>query len=181
MKRSLARRAAGFTMVEISVVAALFSLLLASVSGVFRSSSQLASDSRATLRVHEEHRRNLEALATVLRAGELSTFSNFSGGTSTNPRFERVTGAGQFGLTTGGVEELLWVQDSSPVDGVGVAGKVRHVTATGSRLVADRVPKDGFLVVQDGDNLIVKLTTYYTTSEGKTARLSGESTVFVRN
>lgn len=174
-------RSRGFTMVEMMVVVSLLGLSLATISGVFKSSSNLAADSRATLRVHEEHRRNLEALATVLRPAELASFTNFVDGKSTNPQFMRVVGLGKDGLMTGGPEELVWVQGPLPVDGVGIAGFVRHKTATTSTIVCDRVPKDGFSVRLDGDNLIVRLTTYYTTSEGRTATLVGETAVFVRN
>jgi prepilin-type N-terminal cleavage/methylation domain-containing protein len=179
--RAPARRSHGFTMVEMMVVVSLLGLSLATIGGVFKSSSNLAADSRATLRVHEEHRRNLEALATVLRSAELASLSNFVDGKSTNPQFQRVVGLGKDGLMTGGAEELIWVQGPLPVDGVGVGGIVRHKTSTASTLVCDRVTKDGFSVRQDGDNLIVRLTTYYTTSEGRTALLTGETAVFVRN
>jgi prepilin-type N-terminal cleavage/methylation domain-containing protein len=179
--RPPAPRQRGFTMIEMMIVVSLLGLSLATITGVFKTSSNLASDSRATLRVHEEHRRNLECIATKLRAGKLDTFTNFVGGSSTNPFFECVVGVDQDGLLTAGPEELLWAQAPQPVDNVGIVGTVRHKCATGSTLVADRVPKDGFSVRMDGDNVIVRLTTYYTTSEGKTALLTGETAVFVRN
>jgi prepilin-type N-terminal cleavage/methylation domain-containing protein len=174
-------RQRGFTMIEMMIVVSLLGLSMATITGVFRSSSNLAADSRATLRVHEEHRRNLECIATKLRAAKLDSFTNFVAGSSTHPYFECVIGVDQDGLLTAGPEELLWAQAPQPVDNVGIVGTVRHQGATGSTLVADRVPKDGFSVRMDGDNVIVRLTTYYTTSEGKTALLTGETAVFVRN
>jgi type II secretory pathway pseudopilin PulG len=172
-------RQRGFTILEIAITVSLVSLSLATIGGVFKRSSELANDSRAQLRVHEEHRRNLEAIANVLRAADLDTLTGFTGGVATNPHFECVTGAGQT-LTTSGVEELKW-EVTTPSDGVTNAGKVVRIVGGVKTTVADRVPQNGFQVRQEGGNLVIRLTTFYMTSQGRTVFLTGETAVFLRN
>jgi hypothetical protein len=175
-------RARGFTAIEAAIAVGLVGLSVATVGGVFARSSALAADSRATLRVHEEHRRNLETIANTLRGASRDSLTGFAAdGTSTSPRFETVSGADASGLTSSGTEVLLWVPSPRPVNGVAQPGLVVHTMPGSSRVVADRVPKTGFLVRREGDNLVIRLTTYYATSQRKTALLTGETAVFVRN
>jgi hypothetical protein len=176
------RRSRGITALEAAIAVGLVGLSVATVGGVFARSSELSHESRATLRVHEEHRRNLESIANVLRAASRETLAGFAtDGTSTTPRFETVSGAGASGLTSSGTETLLWVPGPSWVDGVSQPGLVVHTMPGATRVVADRVPKDGFVVRREGENLVIRLTTYYVTSQRKVALLTGETAVFVRN
>ena len=92
-----------------------------------------------------------------------------------------VTGADLDGLTYGGSESLSWMPSAVAVDGVPYPGAVYLNTGGRRILVADRVPKDGFQVRQEGQSLVVSLTTYYVTSAGRLQTRATESVISVRN
>jgi len=67
------------------------------------------------------------------------------------------------------------------VDGVERPGSVYLERAGQRTLVADRVPAGGFQVRQEGQSLVVQLSTYWTTSAGRTVTKTGESVISIRN
>ena len=172
----------GFTIYEVVIVIGLTTLLLSVVTPIFTSNTNMADATLAQQRLEAAHRRNLVALSHVLRGIDLQTLTGFdAGGASMNPHFARVTGADLDDLTYGGSEELRWVPSPIAVDGVPSPGSVYLVRAGARTLVADRVPSGGFRVRQEGQNLVVQLATYWTTSSGKTVTKTGETVVSVRN
>lgn len=176
------RPTAGFTMIETMVTIAVLALGLRIASSLFATTDNLVKESRARMRVTAEHRRSLEAISNVLRGADLTTLTGFQAdGTSTQPRFKRVEDATLATRTLGPVEELQWVASAQSVDGVPQPGAVFLVEVGGTRLLADRVPSGGFLVRQEGRNLVIELTTYYVTSARRTAFLTSASSVSARN
>jgi hypothetical protein len=176
------RNQAGFTVVEVAVASIFVALTFAVFGEVFSSTSGLSRESRATLRAQEELRRNLEAVANVLRGVDIDTLEGFDGdGVATTPEFQRVTGADAFGRTYAGGEQLLWQSAPGTADGIQNPGRVVHSKAGETTLIADRVPQGGFRVVLDGTRLVIQLSTYYTTSERSTVTVSGETAVSLRN
>lgn len=175
-------RAAGFTLYEVVIVLGLTAVLLSSITPLFTSNSNLAEDTRAHQRAEAAHRRNLVALAHILRAVDLQTLDGFdANGISTNPHFSRVTGADLDDLLYTGNEELLWIESPIAVDGVTRPGAVYLVQGGNRTLVADRVPSGGFRLRQEGQNLVIELTTYWATSAGRLVTEHGETVVSVRN
>lgn len=164
------------------MVITLMALIMASLGPLFTSNTNLVEDSRAHQRAQAVHRRNLEALAKVLRGADIRTLSGFdTQGVATAPSFSRVTGADLVDLTYTGSEQLRWIEAPVAVDGVSRPGSV-YLERSGQRfLVADRVPAGGFQVRQEGQSLVVELSTYYTTSAGRSVTTTGETVISVRN
>jgi prepilin-type N-terminal cleavage/methylation domain-containing protein len=176
------RTQAGFTFFEVAVVMAILGAALAVFGNVFSTSEALAEESRATLRAHEDLRRNLEAVANVVRGADIDTLGGIDAqGTSTQPTFQRVTGADMIGRTYDAVETISWVPHTQGIDGITNPGRVVHVKSGVTTLLADRVPKDGFWVTLDGTTLVIHLTTYSSTSARRTATVSGKTAVSFRN
>ena len=180
--RCALRPQAGFTFFEVIVVTSLVGLLLAVLTPVFTSNTNLVEDTVANKRAEAAHRRNMTALGGVLRAVDIQTLSGFnSSGVATAPTFSRVTGASTGALTYTGSEQLLWVESPIPVRGIDRPGAV-YLERAGQRiLVADRVPAGGFEIQQEGQSLVVKLTTYWATNAGRTVTTSSQSVVSIRN
>ncbi|MDF1701145.1 MAG: type II secretion system protein [Planctomycetota bacterium] len=172
----------GFTMFEIIVVTSLIALALASIGPLFTSNTNLVEDSRALQRAEAAHRRNMAAVARVLRGVDIQTLSGFDSlGTTTQPQFSRVTGADLDDLTYAGHEQLRWIEAPIAVDGVKNPGAVYLEQAGQRTLVADRVPAGGFRVRQEGQSLVIELRTYWTTSAGRSVSTASESVISVRN
>ncbi len=175
------RRQAGFTFIEIAIVALILTSAFAVFAQVFQSSDGLVKRSRAALRAHEDLRRNLEAIANVLRGADIDTLGGFdSTGTAVKPTFQRVTGADMVGRTYGVVESIYWVSAPS-IDGIANPGRVVHTKGATISLLADRVPQGGFSVTLDGTTLVISLVTYASTSQRETATVSGTTAVAFRN
>ena len=180
----MSRRGAqsGFTVLEMAIVISLVGVALSALSSVFTRNHELVRDTRAHQRVEAIHRSNIQALTRFLRDVDLVTLSNFSiKGVSTQPYFSRVTGADLDNLTYTGTEHLIWKPSPIAVDGIPYPGAVYLVTNGRSILVGDRVPKGGFLVRQEGQSLVVRLTTYYVTSASRRQTRTTESVISVRN
>jgi hypothetical protein len=77
--------------------------------------------------------------------------------------------------------ELRWLPASGDLDGVEQPGAVFLITPSGQRLIADRVPAGGFRIRQQGNTLVIHLTTYYTTRARRTVLTSGHTAVSMRN
>ena len=180
MKTRRARQS-GFTMIEVAIASVFVALTFAVFGEVFSSTSGLSRESRGNLRAQEELRRNLEAVANVLRGVDIDTLDGFDAdGRATQPEFQRVTGADAYGRTYDGAEQLYW-QSAPSVDGISNPGRVVHAKGAVVTMIADRVPQGGFVVVLDGTRLVVQLSTYYVTSERATVTVSGETAVSLRN
>lgn len=172
----------GFTMFEIIVVTSLIALALASLGPIFTSNTNLVEDSRAKQRAEAAHRRNMAAVARVLRGVDIQTLSGFDAqGTTTQPQFSRVTGADLDDLTYTGAEQLRWIEAPIAVDGVTRPGAVYLEHAGQRTLVADRVPAGGFRIRQEGQSLVIELRTYWSTSAGRAVSTASESVISVRN
>ena len=174
--------AGGFTIFEVIIVISLLGLALSALTSLFSSNSDLAADTRAQLRAEAAHRQNMAALARVLRGVDIQSLTGFDPkGIATQPAFGRVTGASLDELTYVGDERLAWMPATIGVDGVTKPGAV-YLLRDGRRfLVADRVPAGGFHVRQEGQNLVIHLTTYYATSQPRLVLKTSESVVSVRN
>ncbi len=172
----------GFTIFEVIVVMSLIALIFASVGPLFSSNTNMVEDSRAHQRAEAAHRRNMSALTRLLRGVDIQTLSGFSSeGLATAPSFSRVTGADLDDLTYTGSEQLRWIASPIGVDGVSSPGAV-YLERAGTRyLIADRVPAGGFRLRQEGQNLVIELSTYWTTSASRVVTKSTESVVSIRN
>lgn len=172
----------GFTIHEVTVTIVLLILALLSASELFGSNQDLSNETRAYMRAEAEHRRNLVALSNVFRTVDIQTLAGFDiKGVSTNPHFSRVTGAALDDRTYAGDEQLLWVPTPRDVPGVQSPGAVYLVSDGRRELVANRVPAGGFAVRQQGQNMLINLTTYYLTSASKLVKTSSAAVVSLRN
>ena len=174
-------RASGFTLYEVIIVASLVGFLLSATTTLFSTNNNLASETRAHQLAEAAHRQNHAAIARVLRGIDIQTLSGFSGGVATAPSFRRVTGMSTGDLTYKGDETLLWVEAPIAVNGVEKAGAIYLERGGARTLVADRVPRGGFQVTQEGQSLVVELTTYYSTSSGSVVSKTSESVISIRN
>ncbi len=179
---SRARTQAGFTLYEVTVVIALMALAGTAVAQLFKGNTELVNDTRALQRAEAAHRRNLGALTRVLRGIDIQTLAGFdSQGMASSPSFGRVTGADLDDFTYRGDEKLSWKASPVAVDGVVKPGAVYLVRDGASRLVADRIPAGGFFVRQQGQSLVIHLTTFFATGAGRVVSRSSESVVSIRN
>ena len=172
---------AGWTLWETIVGMSILTLAALTFGKVFTSTENLVTDGRAKHRAEETLRRNLEAIANVLRDVEGDSIEGFDdAGRTENPSFARVTGADRVGLIYGPEEELRWSAAGGAVPGVNAPGRVVHVRGGTERLVADRVPEGEFALFWDNDTLVVELTTYYVV-DNHLELVQGRTGVAVRN
>jgi hypothetical protein len=117
-----------------------------------------------------------------LRGADIETLGGFdANGRAVEPTFQRVTGADMLGRTYDATESIRWLQTSGSVDGIQHPGRVVHEKDGVETLLAARVPKDTFSVVLDGSTLVIHLTTYSSASARRTATVSGQTAVALRN
>jgi prepilin-type N-terminal cleavage/methylation domain-containing protein len=158
---------AGFTLVELMVVVAIFATTMVLYAEIFSRSTSFEQESRSMLRADEDCRRSLEHIRNILRGAYYPDTNALSpavpsplpAGIAAAPvgvleqawglRFRRVTGFGVSGPTFGPWERMRW-RPLAPatVDGVAEPGEVVLETSlTGgdpwvfSELVAPRVPR----------------------------------------
>lgn len=173
---------AGFTLTEMMIGLILIPTLLASFTGVFTSSNDLARRSHTSLRAHEDLRANLEAVANVIRGADIDSLGGFDAqGVAVAPTFRRVTGADQLGRTWTGVERIVWRALDVDLDGVEHPGVIVHEHDGVSSIVARHVPAGGFRVVQEGNNLEIHLTTYWSTTSESVTFVTTKTAVSLRN
>lgn len=171
-------RQAGFTALELAVAVAAFALLVLGFSGAFAATNGLSSESRGTMRAHEELRLGLDAVTNNLRDAELDSLDGFDAqGKAADLTFQRVNGLdASGGRTLGPPQEVR----SQPKQG-STAGEMVLVSNGMTTVLASAVPPGGFQVIQEGGTLRVRLTTRYRTAGGRTATASGELSVPPRN
>jgi len=179
--RGLRTARSGFTLLEVVLAATLMAAFLLGFGRVFASSEDLAKDSRLCLRAQEDLRRNLEAVANVLRDVEFETLDGFDlAGVATAPSFARVTGADAFGRTYDSREAIAWRPVPGPVPGVAQPGRLVHVRGGRETLLANRVPAQGFRVEMREGTLVIRISTYYAADNASTV-VHGATGVAVRN
>jgi type II secretory pathway pseudopilin PulG len=181
--RASIRPQAGFTFVEATIVVAILTTMMTAFGQVFTRSQGVADGSLATLRAHEEHTKNLRAIADLLRGAAWDTLTGFAlDGTASAPTFCRLLGSDVKGRLIDLPETLSHRTTSQPVDGVDAPGEV--VLSRGgvpTAVIAPRVPVGGFRVLLSGNTLEVTLTTYYSTSSRRVAMVTGAVSVSLRN
>lgn len=176
------RRQAGYTFIEMMVATAIFAGLFAAFARAFTTSQALSSDSTALVKASEELRRNLDAIANCWRGAAYASLTGFAAdGTSTTPTFQCVSGGDAGGKVLAAAQQMKWQSSATPVKGIASPGDVVTIQGGVTKLVAARVPSGGFKAILSGSTLKIQLTTYYATSLGKTASVSGECSVSLRN
>ena len=183
MKTNL--RQNGSTLVEAVFVTALFVSLMASFISVYATTSSFSARSSVQMRANEEHQRNLDAIANLLRGAAISSLAGFdAGGTSTAPTFQVVTGADATGARVlGPAQTLGWRTTGGNVHGVQNPGEVTLTVNGVTTALASRIPKGGFLVTRSANTLRITLSTFYTMSDAEqtAATVSGDVSVSLRN
>ncbi len=185
------RSQAGFTFFEIAVATAIFAAFTAAFATAVGSSNELAASYRANQRAAEESRKDLEAVANALRDAAVSSLEGFEEGEegeegegelrATAPWYRVVVGSLEGAPVLSERRQLIWRATSAPVAGVASPGEVVCVDGADARVVCPRVPRDGFVVEQQGRTLLVTLSTFVTTSQSKTAVGKRQISVALRN
>ena len=196
---------AGFTFLEMMIAIAVGTIVMWIMTSVVATTGELNKESRIQTRAHAEHRRNLESLSTIIREIDNRTLTEANGfdlvtGVATAPSFQRVSGIGQV-VSHRETENLVWRPSPRPVDGVANPGAVWLVSPSGERMVADRVPQDGFALRRQivplegpvdpkdpphpeehfGSLLTIRLTTYYSIGTDDVTSVTSETGVVLRN
>src|SRR5262245_25970537 len=178
----LRRRTAGFTIIEMVFTIAIFSAISVWFARTLTATTSLSADSVLVLRAQEEHRRNLDSLANALRGASYASLTGFDAtGTSTAPGCSCATGYEAGGAVLDAPMQLSWQATKLPVRGVTKPGEVVGVQGGVTKKLATRVPSGGFKAILVGNTMRIQLTTYYSTSAGKTVTVSGEASVSLRN
>lgn len=152
---------AGFSLLELIVAMALATMAMIVLVSVFATSSRLADRSTTVSSSHEEHRRNLDAVAGALRDAVASTLGGFdSGGTATEPSFQRVATIDEEGLVLEDPSKISWRPTPEKVVGIAQPGELVLTQGTSRSVIARRVPADGFQVTRLGKTLRISITTY---------------------
>lgn len=177
------RHRAGYTLLELVVAISLAILIVGGVGALLTSSTRQVAANRVRMRAAVEQRRNLEAIANVLRDADITTLTGFDAQwKSYAPSFSQVLGAGPSARTLGEVLRLEWRPDTEVVDGVAAPGAVWLVdVAGGAERIAPRVPQNGFWVRQEGGTLIINISTYCTGEAREVAIVSNQTAVTLRN
>jgi len=176
------RGQAGYTMIEVAFVSALVLSGLAIIASLVGGTQELTTDTRAHSRAEAEHRKNLRALSNLLRNVDIATLAGFDqNGVATKPTFQRVAGVELDDRQYLGAERLEWVPTPGSVWGIPQPGLVRLVGPAGARPIALNVPAGGFLLRQEGNTLAIRLTTYYSLGDRRTAQVTSETAVSLRN
>lgn len=176
------KRQRGYTLLEVMLVVAIAPILVSAIMKAVMSSRELAEVSRAELHAHEELRRNLEAIADIVRDADIETLGGFDGnGVAVHPTFQCVIGADAEGRLYDGLSELFWSEVDVDVDGVSRPGEVIYRKGGIDKVVAEQVPLGGFSVRLEGGTLVIRGQAYYATSERRIAQVSGETAVALRN
>lgn len=171
----------GWTLWETIVGLSIIALALVVFGGVFTSTETLVRDGRAKHRAEETLRRNLEALANVLRDADRATLDGFDAtGKSLNPVFAKVVGVDEVGVVHGPDEELRWSASPGTVPGVAAPGKVVHVRNGIERVVAERVPAGAFSVTWQAGTLVLEVSAYHVVNN-HTELVRGRTAIAVRN
>lgn len=171
----------GFTLFEITIGFTLFTGLIALLGSVYASSDGLARQCMATMSAHEEHRRNLDALANLCRAAATDKFTGFdASNTSTAPSFQCVTGVDAGGRVLGPVQTISWRANKDAVRGVTTGELVVTVNSVAT-VIARHVRGGSFRATLMGNTLRLTLTTYDAVSSEKPAMVSGEVSIALRN
>jgi len=182
MKMKSRHSEAGFSLVELAVAMGLATTLLAVLASVFTTSSDASHRSTTVLRLHEEHRRNLDSVANTLRGAVASTLGGFSiDGTATEPSFQRVTGVDEKGLVFGLVNRISWRPTTERVPGIERPGEVIVTEGGRSSIIARHVPAEGFRVARLGQTLRISITTYCSGPKHMLETISGQTSVTLRN
>lgn len=172
----------GFTILEALVVLTIGTLILTGTMEAFTGGHGLVKDSRARTQAKAEHRRNLIMLANTIRAADIREMTGFdTNGVATQPVIRRVSGADLSGRTHEPPETIRWMPKAQTVPGVEHPGAIYAFSGTDARLLADNVPKDTFSCEQRGSMIIVNLSTYYRTTDGRTITTSGPTAIQLRN
>jgi len=176
------RSESGFTFLEMTIVVAILGVIISSAVSAFGAGVNHVHEGRTLTRAESELRSNLVMLTNYLRGADLTKLQGFDGsGVATAPRIKRVRGADHLGRIYDPEVTLEWRADARPVNGIDHPGSIYAVSAGGTELLAKRVPKDGFLVRQEGSNLVIQLRTYYVTSAGTIVELEDAAVIALRN
>ena len=173
----------GFTFVETMIVLAITSVLLVGAIGAFAGGRNHAIDGRVRTRAESELRSSLVSLVNFMRPADINHLNGFDGaGVATAPSILRVSGADHIGRTHEPEVTIEWRPDSRPVNGIAHPGAVYAVTTGGTaRLLAKRVPQGGFQVRQQGANLVILLTTYYSVNRSDVIQVTDRAVIALRN
>ena len=182
MSKDLLRHQRGMTFIEVMGVVLVASAMALLASRVFLSTNEIVDSSRKQMRARADNREGLEAIADILRAVDPGTLAGFDAtGRAVAPEFQRVKGASREEVIRGPVEKLVWRADTKKADVHGFEGEVYLVTATEERRIATRVPEGHFVVVQEGLNLVVRMSTRYEADDGRIESVSASTAIALRN
>lgn len=144
----------------------------------------IEKEARVRMRVVALHRQNQVAVANVLRAAAIDTLTSFDvNDRSTQPGFRPVTGMEENAPALGYPRHVEWranLQAQAP--GIEHSGDLYLVDAEGSdQVLARNVPRDSFLVRQEGRNLVLSLTTYFARDVEHAHTVTSTTVVSLRN
>ena len=176
-------RQAGFTLLELTIAAALGAAVTAAFATTFATSSGLWGRSTVSLRVYEEHRRNLDAVANAFRGAVTSSLSGFdANNSSTAPVCQLVVGADDKGnLVLDEPRQITWRATAERAEGVDKPGELILTQAGQKTVIARRVPAGGFRAALLGSTLRFTVTTYSTGSNHQLSMLTGDTSLTLRN
>lgn len=190
-------RATGFTLVETLVVVAIAGIMFAALGQTLGASTRLYGTARAHLHSHDDVHRSLDAISGLLRGAMLTTLTpvpaivesdGVAGITIDDWRDQWATQLSfqqpnddQATYAPGVIQTLSW-RSAAPVNGIPTPGEVIHTVGSSVRVIAPRVPGNGFRIRRVGEaSLEVLLTTYSSPAPNTTAAVTASATVLVRN
>ena len=177
------RPATGFSLIELILASSLVAMLTAVLAATFTTSSGLSNQSTTTLRVHEDHRRNLDAIANALRGAATASVTGFDvNGNATQPTFQNVIGIEDDGtLTLDSACQITWRKNGETVPGVSQPGELIVTQGGQKSVLARRVPSGSFQVTRLGGTLRIQLTTYCLGPRRTLETVAGQTSVTLRN
>jgi prepilin-type N-terminal cleavage/methylation domain-containing protein len=169
-------REAGFSLVEVSVAIGLAGILTVVFAMTLSTAAGNSGWSNVALKVHEEHRRNLDSIATAMRGAAASSLMGFdASGTSSAPSYQCVTGMKAGAPILDAPRQISWRARSESVEGVAKPGELVVTSGGQQTVIARRVPAGGFRATLLGSTLRITLTTYSSGTNDRLAMLTGDT------
>ena len=176
------RQTRGFTLLEMVITITTLLLAFLVTTATYGAASNVAHQAKIHMQVNAENRRGLRVLAGILRESEADSLTGFDpAGVAAALTVERVRGADLTDRMHRPPEVLRWEASGTETATNQILGDVWLIAGSERRILARRVPPNGFRIERSGQTLVVHLTSCSLVHRGEIFQVQGRTAVTVRN